>query len=151
EGPVKRFLAVLSTAMVLAALVPGVATASRVSKEHVDRISIGCSSTDETVAGDTFVERDATTGDIGFAEVWLEGSDPTEDPPSLQGVTESIDIDMAAEITFSADIAVTDADGNPAGQVAIVGSVTPAGDPFVDTGFDEGNANSHTMIFIQSL
>ena len=143
----KRFLAALMAAALLAAVIPGVASASRVTRVVEDRLGVDCGADIDGTFISGFIERNVAFGDFAGIEVWP----PDAEVPSLSGFTDTIGIVEGAEIVLSATIPLVDAAGDPAGDGELVVTVTPLGDSFVDEGDDSGNLNSHTRLVVQPL
>lgn len=141
----KRFIAAFATAALLAALVPGVASAARVIKFVEDSIFVGCGG---EIDGGGFANAFAERGidyEFGGIEIY-DGDDLV-----LFGFVEDIDVVEGTEIVLSATIPLIDADLEDAGVAELEITVAPDGEPYVDEGFDFGNINSHTLILRQPL
>jgi hypothetical protein len=142
---VKRFLAAVVAAALLAAIVPGVASADRPTREEVDRTGVGCAADlEDGTFVSAFVERNAISGDFAAIEVFPLGAEV----PSLSGSTTSIDMTVGAELAASATIPLVDAAGDPAGEAQLTMTLPSFGE-FVDEGEDRGNLNSHTHVNVE--
>jgi hypothetical protein len=132
----------------LASAMPGVVSASRVTRLHEERLSVGCGADVDGTFVDVFIERSSDFGDLAEVRVFPPGE---EEEPSLFGSVDSFDLSTGAEIDISVTIPLVDAASDPAGDADLSISLTPFGEPFVDEGNDTGNANSHTRIVVQEL
>lgn len=148
----KRALLAAICAAALISILPAAVSADRVTKLEERHVGAFC----EFPTDDGFVfvslDRSSEFGDSAALELWLDPAIPFEDPASINGTTETIDVtESAVEVVLSATFPVFDADGNELGDTTLIATMVPDGDAEIIEGDDFGNRNSHTTGTIQPL
>ena len=140
----KRALIAASSAMLLLALLPGAAAADRVIRFDDHHVGFFCDAPFEGGYAVVGLDSSSAFGESASAEIWLDPAIPFDEPATLTGATDSVDVvEGAPEIQLSATVVVRDADAVE--QVAtLVGTMTPVGDPQPVGQPSNGNHHSAT-------
>ena len=150
----KRLWLAMAVAAILASICPLAVSANQVVKFDNHRVTAFCEGDVEGGFVSSIVESSTEFGSFAFADAWLGGAIPFEEPATWSGSGGSVDLSEADPVELSATLDFVDADGNAAGTGSIAASLTRAGDPIIqptDPFFSLTNRNSHTEIIIQSL
>jgi hypothetical protein len=144
EGaPLKRAIVALVSTILLVALLPGAASAARVTKFSDHHVGGFC---EMAVAGGfvtSSIESSATFGDFAQAAVWLDPATPFEDPADASGSTDTVDIAVGADhVDLGASFPVVDAEGSPIGDATLTMSLDFDGSPEIFG--DSGKSNHHS-------
>ena len=126
----KRAFAALASAAVLVALLPVAVSAAKPTKFSDHNIETFCDA--EFDGGSAFPALFTSTefGDSAGVEVWLDPAVPFEEPPSMAGSTQTVELtEGPTEIVLEATIPLFDADGNELGDADLVATMQPVGDP----------------------
>jgi hypothetical protein len=150
---VKRALrAVVSAALLMMTVVPGTVSADRVTKFEDRHVGAFCESPFDGGFVSANLGQSAEFGTSASIEVWLASALPFEDPASLSGFTDELEVtESPDDVVFSATIPVFDSEGDELGDASIVATLVPDGEPEIVVDEDFGNRNSHTTGFIQPL
>ena len=140
----KRALIALTSAMLLLALLPGAAAADRVIRFDDHHVGFFCDAAFDGGYAVVGVDSSSAFGESAFTEIWLDPAIPFDEPATLAGATDSVDIvEGATEVQLSATIVVRDAEGVE--QVAtLAGTMTPIGEPQPIGQPSNGNHHSAT-------
>jgi hypothetical protein len=134
----------MASAAVLVALLPATVGAAAVTKFQDRTVEAFCESAFDGGYASTGIITSTASGNVGFADVWLDPAVPFEDPTSMTGATDTPDVTEGAEIVLHATIPVVDADGNPIGDAELTATVSPVGDPELIAP-DPGKSNHHSL------
>jgi hypothetical protein len=140
----RRALIAATSAMLLLAVLPGAAAAGRVIRFDDHHVGFFCDAAFDGGFVVVGIDSSSAFGDSASAEIWLDPAIPFDEPATMAGATDSVDIvEGATDIQLSATILVTDAEGSE--QVAtLVGTMTPSGDPQPVGQPSNGNHHSAT-------
>jgi hypothetical protein len=141
----------LAVAAILVAMFPAAAHAERVTRFTDHRVEAGCEAEFDGGFVSLFIRSSDEFGGIAIADVWLGDAIPFEDPATLSGSGDAVDVTSNGEIILSGALAFGDSTGEDAGDGTLVATMTRDGDPIVDTGDDFGNRVSHTIRVLQFL
>lgn len=140
----KRAIAALASTVVLVALLPGAASAARVTKFSDHHVGAFCESEVEGGFVSSSIDSSLTFGDFAGATVWFEPSIPFEDPADVSGSTETVGVAQGTNhVDLSATFPVADAEGNPIGDATLTMSLAFDG-PAVVLGDNTGKNNHHS-------
>ena len=147
----KRALFAVTSAMLILALLPGAAAADRVIRFDDHHVGFFCDAAFDGGFAVVGVDSSSEFGESASAEIWLDPAIPFDESATLAGTTDSVDIvEGAPEIQVSATVIVRDDEG--AEQVAaLVGTMTPVGDPQPVGQPSNGNHHSATDGHIPAL
>jgi hypothetical protein len=144
EGaPLKRAIAALASTVLLVALLPGAASAARVTKFSDHHVGAFCDSNIDGGFQSTSVDSSSTFGDFAQAAVWYDPAVAFEDPPDLSGSTETINLVVGADhVDLGASFPIVDANGGPAGDATLTMTLAFDGPPVIFGG--SGHNNHHS-------
>jgi hypothetical protein len=117
----RRALAAVMTAAFLFAMLPGVAAAARSSRFSETYVLLFC----EGARAGVFIESSTEFGTTADAAAWFGNDDPFEDPPTISGFTDTIDVaetDTAVQVGFG--FTAFDAEGDEAGEGSFTSDLT---------------------------
>lgn len=148
----KRVFAAVASAAVLVAMLPALASAGRVIKFTDHHVGVFCESPVD--GGFLIANVDSSTAFGTFAafDLWLDPAIPFEDPSSMLGFTETVDIvEGATDIVVTVSFVATDYDGNELGEANLVATMVPFGEPSGPDPVLKGNHKSKTQRVSQPI
>ena len=143
----QRVMRAFGAAAILIALLPGAASADPAERFQDHRVGVFCEGS--TDPGYAFAGATASSefGNVSEAAIWEGDADPFEDPATLNGLGDDVDVvETTDSLAFVATVPLMDADGSPSGEAVLTASLaaTGASDTFEEPGF--GNHRSRTTI-----
>lgn len=139
----RRFLALLASATLLVAMLPGVVAAGPSVRFEDHRVGFGCEQPFDGGFVSVFIDTSTAFGDFAAADVWLDPAVPFEESPTMSGWTDLVErSEDADQVDLRAAFTVFDAEGNELGDGLIVATLTPASpaEPIDEVG--QGNRKS---------
>jgi hypothetical protein len=145
EGaPLKRAIAALVSTILLVALLPGAASAARVLKFSDHHVGGFCEMEVDGGFVSSNIDSSVTFGDFAGAAVWFDPAVEFEDPPNLNGSTETVDVTEGTDhVDLRASFPIVDANGDPAGDATVTMSLDFDGPPEI-LGDDLIKSNHHS-------
>lgn len=126
----RRLLAALMSAMLLAAMIPGVAAAGPSVRFEEHHVGFFCDIAFDGGFASAHIDTNNVFGDFGGAEAWLDPAVPFEEPPSMSGGSEVVQKSEGADqVDLSVAFTVFDAEDNELGEGVIEATLTPDGPP----------------------
>ncbi|MBA3236437.1 MAG: hypothetical protein H0T59_10700 [Chloroflexi bacterium] len=148
----RRFPAAFVTVALVMAILPGSVSADRITKFEDHHVGAFCEMPIDGGYVAANIDSSTEFGDFAGAQLWLDPALPFEDPPSISGATDTVNvIEGPSEVLLSASFTVMDADGNPLGDAQLEITLAPSGEPEPIVGEDFGNHHSKTEGTFQPL
>jgi hypothetical protein len=141
----KRRVVAAALLGLVALAMPAAVAADRITKFQDHHVGFFCEGPID--GGFAVVQVDSSTefGQHAGTDVWFDPAVPFDEPASLTGSTDSVDIvESSGAVDISATFSVAGPDGTVVGQGILTGRMTATGDPEIIGPNDFGNHHSAT-------
>jgi hypothetical protein len=142
----KRAIATLASTILLVALLPASATAAAPTKYSEHRVFFDCETAVDGGFATFFVDRSSQFGTFSELAFWQDPAVPFEEPATVDGQTDVVDItEGASEVTVAVSYQLVDANGDPAGAGEASATLRFVGDPIPLDTFPSTNHKDRTQ------